>query len=256
MRFGICIPVAQASAAAAAGWDYVEDNAQGLLRGTAADADWAAPAKGAVPVVAVNVLVPGAMRVTGADVDAGQLSAYMATVARRAAAVGVETVVFGSGTARAVPAGFDFDRAHEQVVAFAMMAADALAAHGIGLAIEPLNKGECNIVNTLAEAAAVADAVARPNCFPLLDTWHLWMERGTAADVAPFAARVRHVHVADLEGRVAPGASGKADYRPVFAVLKAAGYDRTISVESAPIVDFEKAAPAVLAFLKDQWAAA
>ena len=105
----------------------------------------------------------------------------------------------------------------------------------------------------MAEADAVAAAVGRPNCHPLLDTWHLWMEHEPLPEVA-LAGRLRHGHVADLEGRVAPGLSGHADYRPVFKVLKAAGYDRTISVESSPIPDFAAAAPRVLAFLKDQWA--
>ena len=64
------------------------------------------------------------------------------------------------------------------------------------------------------------------------------------------------MHLADLNGRVAPGQSGRADYRPLFRILKQAGYDRTISVESAPIPDFETVAPKVLAFVKEQWAAA
>ncbi len=116
--------------------------------------------------------------------------------------------------------------------------------------VEPLNRRECNIVNSVSEADDVARAVDRPNCWPLLDTWHLWMEHEPVPS-AEVAARLRHVHVADLEGRVAPGLSGHADYRPVFGVLKRAGYDRTISVESSPIPDFDAAAPRVLAFLKD-----
>ena len=45
MRFGICTPSAQAAAARAAGWDYVEDNVQGLLQGLvpAGDDQWSVP---------------------------------------------------------------------------------------------------------------------------------------------------------------------------------------------------------------------
>ena len=255
MRFGICIPCAQAAAVKAAGWDYVEDNVQGLLQGLVPDEQWTPPPPPALPILAANVLLPGQLKVTGPAADPARLAAYMATVARRAAAVGIETLVFGSGAARMVPPGFDRATADRQVVDFARRAADALAPHGIALVVEPLNRAECNIVNSVAEADAVAAAAGRPNCHPLLDTWHLWMEHEPVPDVA-LAGRLRHVHVADLEGRVAPGLSGHADYRPAFAVLKAAGYDRTISVESSPIPDFAANAPRVLAFLKEQWASA
>ncbi len=255
MRFGICTPSAQAAAAKAAGWDYVEDNAQGLLQGLVPDDQWTEPPPAALPVLAANVLLPASLKVTGPDADPGRLLAYMETVARRAGRVGVRTLVFGSGAARMVPPGFDRATADRQVIDFARLAADALAPHGVTLVVEPLNRRECNIVNSVTEADDVARAVDRPNCWPLLDTWHLWMEHEPVPSPA-VAARLRHVHVADLEGRVAPGLSGHADYRPVFAALKAVGYDRTISVESSPIPDFAAAAPRVLAFLKDQWATA
>ena len=256
MLFGICIPSANAAAAKAAGWDYVEDNAQGLLQGLVPDDQWVAPPPAALPVVAVNVLVPGSLKITGPAVDLGALRAYMEAVARRAAGLGVRTMVFGSGAARMVPAGFDPVVAGRQVVAFAAMAAPVAAARGIMLVVEPLNRGECNIVNSVAEADRIVAAVDHPNCQALVDTWHLWMEHEPLANVAAAMPRVRHVHVADLDGRVAPGLSGKADYRPFFAVLKAGGYNATISVESAPIPDFETVAPRVLAFLKHQWASA
>ena len=256
MLFGLCTPSSAAAAAQAAGWDYVEDNAQQLLQGLVPDDQWSAPPAAALPVLAANVLVPAALKITGPDADPERLERYMATVAGRAGRVGIRTLVFGSGAARAVPAGFDRATADGQVVAFARLAADAAAAHGITVVVEPLNRGECDIVNTVAEADAVAAAVGRPNCGPLLDTYHLWTGGEPLDGLARAAARIRHVHVADRDGRVAPGLSGTADYRPVFAVLRHAGYDATISVESAPMPDFHATAPRVLAFLKDQWASA
>ena len=256
MRFGICTPSSNAAAAKAAGWDYVEDNVQGLLQGLVPDDQWSPPPTPALPILAANVLLPGHLKVTGPEADLGKLAAYMATVCRRAEVVGLRTLVFGSGVARMVPAGFDRSAADQQVIAFARLAAEAAAPHGVTIVVEPLNRGECNIVNSVAEAAAVAAAVDHPNCCALVDTWHLWMEHEPVANVTAAMARIRHVHVADLDGRVAPGLSGKADYRPVFAALRAGGYDDTISVESSPIPDFAVNAPKVLAFLRSQWDAA
>ena len=256
MLFGICTPSVNAPALRAAGWDYVEDNVQGLLQGLQPDDQWQPPAPAVLPVLAANVLVPGSLKITGPDVDAERLKQYMAAVSRRAGAVGIKTLVFGSGAARMVPPLFDRPTAERQVVDFARMAAEVAAPHGVTIVFEPLNRHECNIVNSVAEAAEFAARVGHPNCQVLVDTFHLWMEHEPVENVARAVAAIRHVHVADLDGRVAPSLSGKADYRPLFAVLKRAGYDGTVSVESSPIPDFDLAAPKVLAFLKDQWATA
>jgi sugar phosphate isomerase/epimerase len=61
------------------------------------------------------------------------------------------------------------------------------------------------------------------------------------------------VHVADLQGRVPPGESGKSDYRPLFRILKNAGYEGGISVESPGWINYTAAGSRVIAFLKRQW---
>ncbi len=256
MLFGICTPSTNAAALRAAGWDYVEDNVQGLLQGLVPDDQWAAPAPAALPVLAANVLLPASLKVTGPEADLDRLKSYMDTVTRRAGRVGIQTLVFGSGAARMVPPGFSMTTAAQQVAAFARMGAELAAAHGITIVIEPLNRHECNIVNSVAEAARHARTVDHPNCQVLVDTYQLWMENEELENVHRAAGVIRHVHLADLNGRVAPGLSGRADYRPLFRILKQAGYDRTLSVESSPIPDFQTTAPIVLAFIKDQWAAA
>ena len=64
---------------------------------------------------------------------------------------------------------------------------------------------------------------------------------------------IKHVHLADEQGRVAPGVSGNSDYRPFFRVLKNGGYDGNISIECKVTPEqFES----VLAYLKREWAEA
>ncbi len=256
MLFGICTPSVNGPALKAAGWDYVEDNVQGLLQGLLPDDQWTVPPPAALPVLAANVLVPGSLKITGPDVNADRLKSYMDTVTRRAETVGIQTLVFGSGAARMVPPAFSLVTAAQQIAAFARMAAELAARHGITIVLEPLNRHECNIINSVAEAARYAKTVDHANCQVLVDTFHLWMENEPLENVHRAVGSIRHVHVADLNGRVAPGLSGRADYRPLFRLLKQAGYDRTISVESSPIPDFQTTAPRVLTFIREQWAAA
>jgi sugar phosphate isomerase/epimerase len=163
----------------------------------------------------------------------------------------VEILVFGSGGARNVPDGFDRATADEQIVNFARMTADVARDNGVTVAIEPLNRGECNIVHTLVEAAAIARRIDHPNLCVLLDTYHLWLENEPLENVAAAAPLIAHVHVSDLENRTPPGESGTSDYRPIFRLLKGAGYDALMSVESRSF-DADSGARS-LRFLKRQW---
>ena len=68
------------------------------------------------------------------------------------------------------------------------------------------------------------------------------------------ATRSAHVHVADKLGRVPPGESGNTDYRPLFQILKAGGYDSLISVEgNFPEAMIRERGGRILDFLKQQW---
>jgi sugar phosphate isomerase/epimerase len=256
MKFGICTSIINAAAVKTAGWDYVEENVQNLLQGTLPDDQWkqAAAAKSVgLPVPAANSLVPGSLKITGPQVDAAALKKYMSTVLDRAGGLGVKTLVFGSGAARNVPDGFDRGRAKEQILDFVRVSADIAARQSVTLVAEPLNRGECNIINTVAEAMEYVAAVDHPNFQCLVDTYHLWLEDEPLVNLEKAMPWIRHVHLADKDGRVAPGLSGKADYRPVFKILKTAGYDRLVSFEGTAMNDFAVTAPKVLAFVKKQW---
>src|SRR5580698_2805376 len=127
MRFGICAPVEMAGVLRDGGADFVEENVQ-------------------------NCLLPGTLKIVGPDVDFAKIRAYIGTVMRRAAVVGMKILVFGSAGARNVPEGFDRGRAGEQILEFVRMAAEAAAANGIVLVAEPLSRDESNIIHTIAEA--------------------------------------------------------------------------------------------------------
>src|SRR4051812_33956938 len=259
MQFGICTSIDHAPAAKAAGWDYIEESVQALLEGLVPDAQWTGAAKvkrSALPVLTANLLVPAALKITGPDADMeGTLRPYIATAARRAKQVGIETLVFGSGGARNVPEGFDRGRAFQQLVAFARMAGEEAARAGVTIVVEPLNRGECNVINSVAEAMEIVRAANHRNFRCLVDSYHLWVENEPLENVKDAMEHIAHVHVADKDGRVAPGESGTADYVPLFRVLHKGGYRGRISVEATNF-DIPTAAPRVLNFLKQQWSAA
>jgi|ERR1700722_2831442 len=256
MQFGICTPVANAAAAKAAGWDFVEENVQSFLQGLKPDSEWAGDriaAASPLPILAANCLVPGDLKITGPTADMEKLRAYMINVAARARKCSIKTLVFGSGGARNIPEGFDRAKAMQQIVEFAKMAAALCAQNGVLLVAEHLNRKECNVLNTVGEAEGVVRQVNNPSFENLVDCYHFWLENESLADLKKAMPHIRHVHVSDLEGRLAPGETGKSDFRAFFRVLKDAGYDRAISVESLGFTDIAAMGPRVLAFLKKQW---
>jgi sugar phosphate isomerase/epimerase len=256
MRFGICTAVSNADAVKAAGWDYIEENIQSLLAGLTPDDQWKAPAPAALPIVAACVLVPGSLKITGPEADLKKLQPYMLNVVKRAKICGITKLVFGSGAARNIPAGFDHEKASNQIIEFARMAAELAAKQGVTIVLEPLNKGETNVVNSVAEAMRYVKAVDHPAFQCLVDSYHFWLEDEPLENLRRAMPWIKHVHVADKDGRVAPGLSGKADYRPFFRVLKQGGYEGTVSFEGHAMPDFDVTAPKVLEFVKKQWAEA
>jgi sugar phosphate isomerase/epimerase len=257
MQFGICTALARSAAVKSAGWDFVEVSCQEVLQATADDAQWTGRqrvAESALPVPSANSMVPGSLKITGNNASTDALAKYMDTLMARAAAIGMKTIVFGSGGARNVEGDFDRKSARAQILLFAKLAAELASRHGITVVLEPLNRGECNIVNTLLEAAEYVRVVNHPNFKLLLDSYHFWLEDEPVEHLRAAALLIRHVHVADKVGRAAPGRSGVADYRPLFAELKRVGYDGRVAVEAAGFDDIESAGPGVLKFLKEQWA--
>ncbi len=256
MKFGICTTVERSAAVKAAGWDFVEECVQTFLQGETPDNEWKGMerlAKSALPVPAANMLVPGSIRITGPQADLEKLRAYMTCVISRAAKTGTTMLVFGSAGARNIPDGFDRNKAREQILAFDRMSAEIASKHGVTMVAEHLNKGESNIVNTVAEAMEYVRAVNHPNFQCLVDSYHFWLENEPLENLRAAMPWIRHVHLADKDGRVAPGESKKSDYRPVFKVLKDAKYNGLISVEAPPFTNFEADGARVLEFIKKQW---
>ena len=99
------------------------------------------------------------------------------------------------------------------------------------LAIEPLNRFECYVLNTAAQAAAHVAAVDRPNFGYLYDTFHANIEeRDPVGVIGATIGAISHVHISEND-RGAPG-SGHIDLAAAIRALQAAGYDGWLTVEA------------------------
>jgi sugar phosphate isomerase/epimerase len=234
MKIGLCTSVENASVAHDAGFDFVEENIQNLLVAEQPDDVFAPKLKAvhgaSLPVIAANCFLPGALKCTGPDVDPERLDRYAETAFRRAKEAGTRFLVFGSGGARQIPDGFSHDRARDQFVAYLRRIAPLAEAQGVIIVLECLNKTECNFLNALAEGAAIVEEINHSHLRLLADIFHMRVDGEPASEIVTHGRLLHHVHVAEREGRFAPGTSGE-DFGPYLRALKEINYQGAISYE-------------------------
>lgn len=110
-------------------------------------------------------------------------------------------------------------------------AAEYAQQAGLTLATEPLNRFECYLLNTSAQARRMADQVDMPNFGYLYDTHHAHIEeKDITAAITTGGSAIKHVHISEND-RGAPG-SGLVDFDTNFAALKKIGYDGWMTTEA------------------------
>ena len=251
VQVGYCTPLANLEAAKAAGFDYAELGTSEIAGLSDAEFDQAAARirQLGLPVPAMNLFLPATLKVTGPAIDRDQQMAYVRRALARQERVGTTIVVFGSGPARLVPDGFSKDQAFQQLVEFGRRIAPEARVRGITIAVEPLRPEETNIINSAAEGLALVNAIGDPNFQLMVDFYHMASAKEDPAIIVRARDHIRHLHMANPEGRVFPRASGEYDYAPFFEALRTIGYDKRISIE-ASAKNLEADAPLAIALVR------
>lgn len=119
----------------------------------------------------------------------------------------------------------------ERIVDIHRQAADHAAAAGIRLAVEPLNRFECYVCTTAAEAAELVALVGRENYGFLYDTFHANIEEADpVGSLRKHLGAVGHVHFSEND-RGVPG-KGHVPWAATLGALKHAGYTGWCVIES------------------------
>lgn len=235
MEIGICMakPTTELAAAlGAAGCGYYEPAMASAVM-TADDGAFAADlgswTVGPLSPRSANVLLPGGMKVVGDRVDEDAVGAYLAEVCRRAELLGMEVLVFGSGAARRAPDGFPGEEARRQF-GEALRRAAQHARPGTVIAAEHLRRAETNVLNSLADAAALVSEVGAPGLALVVDGYHLSEENEDVTVVREVAPMIRHVHVCG-PGRRPPAPGDEGYLAPLLETLADIGYRGRCSIE-------------------------
>jgi D-psicose/D-tagatose/L-ribulose 3-epimerase len=125
------------------------------------------------------------------------------------------------------PTGDERRRAADLLAEVAPLAQQA----GVTLAIEPLNRFECHLCNTLQAAVELARQVDHPAIGVMVDTFHANIEeKSTPAAIRAAGRHLVHVHISESD-RSTPG-SGHIDFTSIMRALGDIGYDGDLVVEA------------------------
>src|SRR6516165_4165316 len=111
-------------------------------------------------------------------------------------------MVFGSPKQRATSGGLTREQATSNYIDGLAGVAPHAAARGVTLLVEALPPNQCDVIQTLEEAAAIVREIASPAVETMFDVHNAIDEvEPHAALVDRYFARIRHVHVNELDGR-------------------------------------------------------
>ncbi len=182
------------------------------------------------PLLATNIFIPASMKVVGPEVDEQKVLGYVEAVFQRARQAGVHMIIWGSGGSRQIPPGFDREEAKKQFVTIARQIAVLAGHYDIVLALENLNRSEANFINSVKEAAEIAEAVDHKNLRVCADMYHMLREREAPEDIEAAGKFIIYAEVAEREERTPPGVRGD-DFRKYLEALKHIGFKGKIVIE-------------------------
>jgi sugar phosphate isomerase/epimerase len=197
-----------------------------------------------------SAFIPPDLKVVGPAVDEKRLKRYLTVSMHRVADLGGKIIIWGSGGSRSYPVDYSREDAFQQVEEFLGWAADFAEADGIRLAIEPMNKRESNMINSLEEGMDLVNRINRREIRVMLDYHHFMMEERELSNIEACRGRMIHVHISDSD-RTCPG-DGRYSFNALFKMLKQIDYRGRISFE-CNFREYEIESKRALAFTREIW---
>lgn len=187
------------------------------------------------------------LMVVGPDADPERLRAYVTRLFDLMRRAGIGVIGYGSGGSRWVPDGFPRQRTLAQVRDFLHLCADLGEPRGVEVALEPYNRDDANLLNTVPEALEVVRDVDRTHARLMADFFHMQLN-GESNDVLEEAGPfLIHGHIAE-PGRGRPQ-STPDEHAAYLSALRRAGYEGRVT-QTGDLPAYASPAEAAAALLR------
>ncbi len=257
-EIGVCTDLSKSDLLRGFGYSFIEAGVRKFLVPSESEENFLKnleqTRKASLPVKVLNSFLPEGFKCVGPVTDSTAILKFAGTAFKRAQVAGIPVIVFGSGRARQIPEGFPREEAQKQFEKLCREMASLAGQHNVTVLLEPLNTEECNFINSVAEGGEFVKKVNHPNFLLLADLYHMKKVEESPESIIRYGHLLRHVHMAEKEGRSAPGTMHE-DFTEYFRALKKIGYKGLISIECR-WQDMEKQLPVAIQTILTQMEAA
>ena len=237
---GICTDFVNLPEVARLGFDYVELSLVAVAALGEAEfaelADWVDAA--GIHVYAFRDMLPGNLPVTGPGVSATALHDYLKRAFGRARRLGAKVIALDAAQARGVSRDADFPFAWRQLGNFLRLCQGHARECGLVVAVEPLRKTECNLLNLVSEATLLSGLLQLGNVGVAANTGAMAMAAEPVTALSQCGNSLCHVHVEHPLTRRMPREGDGEDWFKLMRVLKRRGYAGGVSVCCNRTADF------------------
>jgi len=145
--------------------------------------------------------------------------------------LGGTVMIFGSPKQRNT-IGISVEEAKKYFAEGLAKVADHAQQRGVKILIEPLDKTQTDVVNTMAEAVEMVKKINHPAIETMFD-FHNTLDESEPFDVLikKYFDHIYHVHVQEMDGKYLGTGDAATRYVKAFQTLKDLNYDRWISLE-------------------------
>ena len=203
-----------------------------------------------IRVAAVNRLLPEGLAIVGPNVRAAELHEYLKRAFERCKRLKVRVAALDAAAARTVPGGFDYPMAWRQLGNFLRLAQGHARENGLVVAVEPLRKADCNLLNLVSEATLMTGLLQLSSVGVAANTGCMAMAAEPLTALGQTGNSLCHVHIEHPLTRRMPREADGEDYWKLMRILKKSGYLGGVSVLGGNTGDFTADARAALLCLR------
>ncbi len=204
-----------------------------------------------IRVGACSDMLPDDLPVTGPNVNATALHGYLKHAFGRAQRLGAKVIALDGAKSRAVPDDGDFPFAWRQLGNFLRLVQGHAHECGLTVALEPLRKSDCNLLNLVSEATLIAGLLQLSNIAVAAHWGHMALASEPLSSLRRAAPLLRHVYAQNALTRALPRPGDGEDYARLLETLADIGYEGGLTLSGTIAETFAEDAAEALEYIRE-----